>query len=389
MTSSKARFSQEVLAQALEPPFIDTAPGPRHQPEAQDYGMTIGLDRTPGGRLWAAWVGGGDSDLGFFLAASSDDDGETWSRPRLAIDPPDLPELRRRILVGTFWTDPLGRLWLFFDQSLGYFDGRGGDWATVCNNPDATEPVWSAPRRLWHGATLNKPLVLKNGEWLLPVSLWDRGKIGGDPRLQAEYAELDEWRMANVFVSAEQGATWTRRGGVRFPHPEFDEHMLIERRDGSLWMLARTQTALMESTSTDQGRTWSEPRVSAIKTVNARFFIRRLSSGNLLLVKHGPQIDSAPAGRSHLAAFISADDGQTWTGGLVLDERNNISYPDGCQAPDGTIYISHDRERDRRGEILLSRFTEADVLAGRLTGPRSRLKMPIYRPLAAKDAQLP
>ena len=59
----------------------------------------------------------------------------------------------------------------------------------------------------------------------------------------------------------------------------------------------------------------------------------------------------------------------------MLDERNGISYPDGFQAPDGTIYISYDRNRATDGEILLARFTEEDVLAGRLVGPKSKLKM--------------
>ena len=45
----------------------------------------------------------------------------------------------------------------------------------------------------------------------------------------------------------------------------------------------------------------------------------------------------------------------------MLDERKGISYPDGFQAPDGTIFISYDRNRDTDGEILLARFTEADV----------------------------
>ena len=59
-------------------------------------------------------------------------------------------------------------------------------------------------------------------------------------------------------------------------------------------------------------------------------------------------------------------------------------YPDGFQAPDGTIYISYDRNRATDGEILLARFTEADVLAQKITGPKSRLKMLISRPLAPK-----
>ena len=41
------------------------------------------------------------------------------------------------------------------------------------------------------------------------------------------------------------------------------------------------------------------------------------------------------------------------------------------------------------GEILLARFTEADVLAKKLTGPKSKLKMLISRPLARRQAGAP
>ena len=82
-----------------------------------------------------------------------------------------------------------------------------------------------------------------------------------------------------------------------------------------------------------------------------------------------------------LTAWLSDDEGKTWQGGLMLDERKGISYPDGFQAPDGTIYISYDRNRAMDGEILLARFTEEDVLAKKLVGNESKLKMLISRPL--------
>ena len=192
--------------------------------------------------------------------------------------------------------------------------------------------------------------------------------------------QLDPLRGANVFVSADQGKTWERRGVVRFPNPDWHEHMIVERKDGSLWMLARTVKGIMQSTSTDGGRTWETPTEPAgILQPNARFFFRRLSSGRILLIKHGDQID-AHHGRVQLSAWLSADDGKTWQGGLVLDERKGISYPDGLQAPDGTIYISYHRNRAIDGEILLARFTEEDVLDGKIVGLKSKLKMLISRP---------
>ncbi|MEW4490738.1 sialidase family protein [Thalassoglobus sp. JC818] len=373
---------EKIADHALETPTLNTSPLPDYDYDQLDYGMTIGIDRTPEGRIWACWVAGGDSPKAFFVLATSDDEGETWSKPRLVIDThsPELP-MDRSTLVGNLWTDPMGRLWLFFDQSMKMFDGRGGVWATVCSDPDSETPHWSEPKRIWHGVTLNKPVVVSSGEWMLPISLDERG---GLHEFQGCFRDLDPLRGANVFVSTDEGTTWTRRGMANFPQPDWHEHMVVEKTDGTLWMLARTRNGIMESTSTDSGSTWSTPVLSAIKHPVARFHIRRLRSGRLLLIKHGDKIDSH-SGRVQLSAWLSDDDGETWNGGLVLDERNGISYPDGFQSPDGTIFISYDRNRSTDGEILLARFTEADIQAGKLVNEGSRLKMLISRPLKNRE----
>jgi predicted neuraminidase len=359
-----------LLDLSLEPPVINTAPGPEYADAVRTGNMIIGIDRTPKGRLWAAWVGNGDSPNGFFMLATSDDGGKTWSKPRVVIDPTDPPNApQRRALVGNLWMDPNGRLWCFFDQSLGYFDGRCGDWYITCDNPDADEPVWSKPVRFADGCTLNKPTVLSNGDWLLPVALWTRDRIGPAILKEAHHA-LDLIRMANVFASTDQGKTWTRRGGMAFPGTDFDEHMMVELKDGKLWMLARTKQGISESFSSDRGITWSAPQPSAIQNVSARFFIRRLASGKLLLVKNGP-IEVRLPRRSSMTAFLSDDDGKTWGRGLLLDDRAEVSYPDGFQAPDGTIHILYDWNRHSDAEILLTKFKEEDFVRHSLVGNSS------------------
>ncbi|HTN74888.1 MAG TPA: sialidase family protein, partial [Pirellulaceae bacterium] len=251
-----AEPARELLDLSLVPPVINTSPGAEYDDRARIGNMIIGIDRTPQGRLWACWVGNGDNANGFFMLATSDDGGGTWSKPRVVIDPVDPPNApQRRALVGNLWTDPQGRLWLFFDQSLGYFDGRCGDWYIRCDNPDADQPTWTAPTRFADGCTLNKPTVLKNGDWLLPVALWTRDRIG-PALLKDAHKDLDAIRMANVFASTDQGKTWTRRGGVAFSDTDFDEHMIVELRDDRLWMLARTKHGLAESFSSDHGATW-------------------------------------------------------------------------------------------------------------------------------------
>jgi len=138
--------------------------------------------------------------------------------------------------------------------------------------------------------------------------------------------------------------------------------MIVERKDKSLWMLIRTNYGIGESISKDRGKTWSVPTPSLIQHPSARFFIRRLSSGNLLLVKHG--LIHKKSGRSHLTAHLSKDDGNTWLGGLLLDERNGVSYPDGQQSLDGTIHIIYDYSRTTAREISMATFTEEDIIEG-------------------------
>ena len=121
----------------------------------------------------------------------------------------------------------------------------------------------------------------------------------------------------------------------------------------------------------------TQGRPDAIEHIpTARFFMRRLLSGNLLLVKHTP-----PQGkkRSHLTAYLSDDDGQTWSGGLLVDERNGVSYPDGIQAPDGTVYLIYDHSRTGDKEILMAAFAEEDVAKGEFVSEKARTRVLVNR----------
>ena len=83
--------------------------------------------------------------------------------------------------------------------------------------------------------------------------------------------------------------------------------------------------------------------------------------------------------RSHLTAFVSDDEGTSWQGGLMLDERIGVSYPDGVQAADGTIYIVHDYDRAGEGVVYMATFCEEDVRAGRPVTDKVRLHVEVSR----------
>lgn len=126
--------------------------------------------------------------------------------------------------------------------------------------------------------------------------------------------------------------------------------------------------------------------------------IRRLKSGRLLMINHynfDQRIDlddimnqgnvKSWKGRSHLTAMLSEDDGETWPYTLLLDERNEVSYPDAKEADNGYIYVTYDWERVTQREILMARFTEDDILRGKILSPEGKLRVLVNKALGQPD----
>jgi len=346
---------------------LNTSPGKQYAGSTRLWQGVPGIERSANGRLWVTFYSGG-ADEGpdnYVLLISSNDDGQSWSEPLLVIDPPD----QVRAYDPCLWHDPQGRLWLFWAQSDGLFDGRCGVWAINCADSAVIHPHWSAPRRIANGIMMNKPTVLTTGEWLLPAAVWSSDEAAAFLNETNRYATLEE-RFSNVYRSKDQGETFVLLGSADVPDRSFDEHMVMERKDGSLQMYVRLFGGIGESVSYDRGVTWSPGKKSEIAGPNSRFFIRKLQSGNWLLVNHYQF-----TGRNNLMAMISTDEGASWKGGLLLDDRHDVSYPDGVQADDGTIYIIYDRQRIREREILLAVFTEEDVINGSCVSSKAKLRI--------------
>lgn len=346
----------------LNPPEVIQAGSKDYQGvDTRQFQGISSLAVSDSGRLWATWYGGptpGEDKNNYVILSTSGDGGKSW-REKFIVDPDGAGDIRA--FDPEIWLDPDGRLWLFWAQhpASDRLNPHSGVWAMRNDNPDREAGKWSSPRRLTEGIMMCKPTVLSGGKWLFPASTWRN----------TDYS-------ARAVASDNNGLSFEVAGACNvLPVEEraFDEHMFVERTDGSIWMLVRTKYGIGESFSRDKGATWSEFKPSAIKHPSARFFIRRLNSGNLLLVKHGP-IDEQ-TGRSHLMAFISKDDGKTWLGGLLLDERVGVSYPDGQQTADGTIYITYDYSRTGEKKIHMATFTEEDALAGKARSGKVRQRV--------------
>jgi len=227
-----------------------------------------------------SWYSGGPkepSPENTVYLCHSDDWGKTFTKPQ----PVAGPNRGSRVFDPTLWIDPEGRLWYVFNR--GNKDtAEHAVYARICDDPDAEAPVWSDEFRVEYetpyAMRMNKPTVLSSGEWIMPVS-------HAAESIHDWFADSEQL-LQGVGISTDEGKTWTLHGALRAPRWAL-ENMVVELSDRRLWMLIRTSTGfLWESRSEDRGRTWSEAEASTIADPGSRFFIRRLASGNLLLVNH-------------------------------------------------------------------------------------------------------
>ena len=318
---------------------------------------------SPGGRMWASWYCGKtprEDEFNYIVLTSSSDGGHTWKE--FLIADPDA-EGPRRAFDPELWISPDGKLrWFWTDRVGTVASPAWNDQLWMATLDAETGKILEPPRIVAKGVMMCKPSVLSNGTWILPVALW-----WGKP-------------SSCLYASTDGGKTFTLRGGVTLPiqYRGFDEHNIVVRKDGTLVAYIRVfnfgHNCLMEAVSKDGGYTWSEPKFSNAVNLSSRSFVTKLKSGNWLMVKHGIY-GKLEKERTNLTALLSTDEGKTWSGGLLIDGRAKVSYPDGQQLEDGSIIVVTDRDRTGEREISFLRFTEKDILSGTTKSTRTIISL--------------
>ena len=328
-----------------------------------------GIVCTPSGRVFLSFYSGNVKETyGNFAALIMRDKEEPFSEPVAVVEMPG----KYRCFDPVIWLDPLSRLWFIWNVMPGE-----RVMASICNNPDADELIFGEEFCIGRGIMMNKPVVLSTGEWLFPIAIWKK-----DVYYEYRKSELsaDDVAGSYVYKTADNGESFVKMGYADVRDRIFDEHMLLEMDSGVLMMLIRTKYGIGASYSYDRGKTWSNGENSGFGGPNSRFHICRLNSGRVLMINHVNY-----SNRDHLTALLSEDGGKTFPYSLLLDERNEVSYPDAMEGADGYIYITYDRERGAfkksldeayacSREILTARITEADIIKGELISEGSYLK---------------
>lgn len=291
----------------------------------------------------------------------STDDGETWSKPvQIYAGPPPGRHTGGGVLFKTqkgvillVYHDAASRV-LKWDRTTGEIsdDTRNDVWVIRSTDNGITWADRQHISRLHEESPYCLSLIqlaqLKDGSVVIPLQ----------PRRRNPNRNV----ITSV-TSRDEGKTWLLSqtvldiggGGL---HDGLLEPAIIGLRDGRTYMLLRTNLDwLYESSSEDNGTTWSEPKSTTLDASSAPAFLLRTASGRVLLVwnRVAPSNGSPPLRRqglawshgpsswhrSELSVAFSDDDCKTWGKPMVIASHagQDLAYPYAFERRPGITWI--------------------------------------------------
>jgi hypothetical protein len=135
------------------------------------------------------------------------------------------------------------------------------------------------------------------------------------------------WNDTFVYSSDDHGVTWTQApghlslplAGANVTRHGAIEPVLLELRDGRIWMLVRDRGGRLWQSFSADGRAWPTLERSPFISSDSPASLLRLRDGGILLLANACQNWSDPrsyamGGREVLQAAVSRDEGRTWRG---------------------------------------------------------------------------
>ncbi len=291
--------------------------------------------------LVAAWFGGKHErspDVGIWVARHVDG---KWTRPTEVVNGVQSPDLRHPCWNPVLFQPKEGPLLLFYKVG----PSPSTWWGMLMTSSDAGQN-WSTPHRLGEnekvghllGPVKNKPIQLSDGSILCPSSSEQKG-----------------WRV-HFERTTDLGKTWEVIGPINVGK-EFSaiQPSILTYDGGKMQVLCRSrQGMIVQSWSTDGGKTWSKMTATTLPNPNAGTDAVTLRDGRQLLVyNHTVRRGEFPSGRNMLNVAISSD-GKDWKTVLTLEKQpGEYSYPAVIQAADGKVHITYTYRRQSVKHVVL------------------------------------
>jgi predicted neuraminidase len=315
-----------------------------------DYKHPSCFTQLDNGDLYLAYYGGaGEYAMATVVYGTRKKHGEpAWSDPIVIASNPF-----RSLGNPVIWQAPGGIVWLF------YVTRFGETWSTSRIKGKISRDgakTWSESFVLgWVEGTMvrNVPIVLKNGDYLLPVY----HETGADTEFTGQDTTSRLLRLKKGTTEwVESGVIRSDKGNLQPGVVQITEDRLIAfcRRAGDYE--PTTKGWIVYSESNDGGHTWSKGVDSKFPNPNSAIELKKLASGNLLLI-----YNDSMSGRTPLAAALSTDGGKTWPHKRnIADGPGAFSYPTAVQTKDGKIHVVF--TSDGRTTIRHAVFEEAWLL---------------------------
>lgn len=223
---------------------------------------------------------------------------------------------------------------------------------------------WTAPKRIWTGEAgdLLSAIQLRNGRLILPLnishgrSLEDRG--GGF----LDFTYVGDWGVITLF-SDDDGNTWqTANQELVVETPNLftygaNEPVVLQLKDGRVWMLMRTQRGRFYESFSDDGVRWTTPKPSTLIASDAPAGLLRLKDGSILLFSNACLRYAYGYGARYvLHVAISKDEGKTWRGFREVARDPDRNQPIAFDGDYGVAYTFPTQTSD--GHVLFSNWVE-------------------------------
>ena len=287
----------------------------------------------PDGVLMACFVryAGAAAEL---AARFSEDDGASWGEPQaqFGLDPAQGGWGGCECLVDR---DGEVHVFLLNDAHTGVLREAGGEGEKQRNIPaekrldiwhaksEDGRRHWRAPKRIWQGYTgaLNSVIQMACGRILLPFSCL-AGRSWGDRGDGLDAFTYTGGFDSTLVYSDDAGDNWGEspcRLKVQTPNITGAygacEPVVLELRDGRVWMLMRTQKGRFYESFSADGISWQQPRPTQIISSDSPAGLTRLPDGRIVLLWNAClRFPYALGGRHVLHAALSDDEGATWRG---------------------------------------------------------------------------
>jgi predicted neuraminidase len=288
------------------------------------------LTECANGDLLCLWYGGSyeaSDDQRLWLARRKKGE-RTWGRPE-AVAGSSLTPAGNAII----FTDGIGRVWVLWGKKIGDRPrrrGSGGTGRTMYRISADNGYTWTEDK------IFGKKFGVKDGWGLRNVPTW-LGTGEMCLALSGLKDQGDDLKSLYLMKTKDNGETWETSA----PYRGGSQPTVIERDDGSLFVMMRGRPIIKQTVSKDGGKSWRPAEQSVLPNPNAGIAMTKLRNGHIVLI-----FNNTNKGRSPLNLARSLDGGRTWEEPLALESNpGEYSYPCIIQTKDGRIHMTYTYRR--------------------------------------------